>query len=253
MTDLAGRRAVVTGGGSGIGKAIAGTLGRAGASVTILGRNEERLRAAAAACGGLNHAPCDVTNPESVEAVFASLAAAGPIDILVNNAGAAQSAPFVKADLDHWDAMLGVNLMGVVHCMRAAAPDMRKRDYGRIVNIASTSGLRGYAYVSAYAAAKHAVIGLTRSVALEFAKTAVTVNSVCPGFTETELVEGSLDTIEKTTGRSREEAVEELVKYNPQGRLIDPDEVASAVLWLCSPEAKSITGQSIAVAGGEVM
>jgi NAD(P)-dependent dehydrogenase (short-subunit alcohol dehydrogenase family) len=142
--------------------------------------------------------------------------------------------------------------MGVVRSIQAALPSMKQRPYGRIVAIASTAGLKGYAYVSAYSAAKHAVIGLVRSLALELAQTRITVNAVCPGFTDTDLVDQSIDTIVKKTGRSREEAVAELAKHNPQGRLVSPAEVADTVLWLCGEGAGAVTGQAIAVAGGEI-
>ena len=164
----------------------------------------------------------------------------------------AESAPFAKSDAALFARMMDVNFMGVVHSIHAALPSMRTRPAGRIIAVASTAGLKGYAYVSAYVAAKHAVVGLVRALALELASTPITVNAVCPGFTDTDLVAGSIDNIMKKTGRSREQAVAELAKHNPQGRLVTPQEVADTVLWLCGTGASAVTGQAIAVAGGEV-
>jgi NAD(P)-dependent dehydrogenase (short-subunit alcohol dehydrogenase family) len=196
----------------------------------------------------------DVTDAEEARRAFEQAAASfGPIDILVNNAGQARSGLLHKAPDELWHQMLAVNLTGVYHGIRAALPGMLERGFGRIVNIASTSGLRGYPYVAAYCAAKHGVIGLTRALALEVAQRGVTVNAVCPGFTETALVEDAIANIRKVTGRSAEAAREALTRTNPQGRLIEPAEVAHTVAWLCLPGSESVTGQSIAVAGGEVM
>jgi NAD(P)-dependent dehydrogenase (short-subunit alcohol dehydrogenase family) len=183
----------------------------------------------------------------------ASRAERGALSILVNNAGQAESAPFRRTSAELWARMIAVNLTGTFHCTQAALSDLLTAPAGRIINIASTAGQRGYAYVSAYTAAKHGVVGLTRSLALELASSRVTVNAVCPGFTETELLQESLNTIVATTGRTEAAARAELVKTNPQGRLVQPDEVAAAVRWLCSEAARSVTGQCISVAGGEVM
>ena len=244
--------ALVTGGGRGIGRAIAAALVQAGATVTVLGRNRETLDSAVAAGAAHFAAVADVADQASVSAAVAEAASRQPVDILIANAGAAESAPFGKSEAALFRRMMDINFMGVVHAMQAVLPAMVERRRGRIVAVASTAGLKGYAYVSAYSAAKHAVIGLVRSLALETATSGVTVNAVCPGFTETDLLEGSIDNIMRKTGRSREQATADLAKHNPQGRLVAPSEVADAVLWLCGEGAGSVTGQAIAVAGGEV-
>jgi NAD(P)-dependent dehydrogenase (short-subunit alcohol dehydrogenase family) len=244
--------ALVTGGGRGIGRAIASAFVQSGATVTVLGRDRATLEAAVAAGAAHFAATADVADQAAVSAAIAQAAARQPIDILIANAGIAESAPFAKSDAALFARMMDVNFMGVVHAVQAALPSMKGRPYGRIVAVASTAGLKGYAYVSAYSAAKHAVIGLVRSLALELASTGVTVNAVCPGFTETDLVAGSIDNIMSKTGRSKEQAIAELASHNPQKRLIQPSEVADAVLWLCGEGAGAITGQAIAVAGGEV-
>lgn len=244
--------ALVTGGGRGIGRAIAASLVKAGANVTIMGRNRAVLDDVVAA-GDAHHAvAADVSDQAAMQAAISEAAKRQPIDILVANAGAAESAPFLKSDAALFQRMMDVNFMGVVHATHAVLPDMVARKSGRIIAVASTAGLKGYGYVSAYVAAKHAVVGLVRSLALEVATKNITVNAVCPGFTETDLLEGSIDNIMSKTGRTREQAIAELAKHNPQGRLVKPEEVADAVLWLCGAGAGSITGQSIAVAGGEV-
>lgn len=244
--------ALVTGGSRGIGRAIAAQLVRAGATVTVLGRERAALDEAIAAGDAHFADVADVADRAAVSAAIVKAAARQPIDILVANAGIAESAPFAKSDAALFKRMMDVNFMGVVHSIQATLPSMKSRSYGRIVVVASTAGLKGYAYVSAYSAAKHAVIGLVRSLALELASTPITVNAVCPGFTDTDLVAGSIDNIMKKTGRSHEQAAAEFAKHNPQGRLVTPDEVADTVLWLSSEGASAITGQAIAVAGGEV-
>jgi 3-hydroxybutyrate dehydrogenase len=245
-------QALVTGGGRGIGREIASVLTQAGATVTVLGRHRATLDEVVAAGAAHFAVVADVADQAAVNAAIAEASRRQPIDILIANAGIAESAPFAKSDAALFKRMMDVNFMGVVHTIQAVLPAMRDRRFGRIVAVASTAGLKGYAYVSAYSAAKHAVVGLVRSLALELATTGVTVNAVCPGFTDTDLVAGSIDTIMKKTGRSREQAVAELAKHNPQGRLVSPAEVADAVLWLCGEGAGAITGQAIAVAGGEV-
>jgi NAD(P)-dependent dehydrogenase (short-subunit alcohol dehydrogenase family) len=244
--------ALVTGGGRGIGREIASALTQAGCSVTILGRHRATLDETVAAGAAHFAVVADVADQAAVNAAIAEASARQPIDILIANAGAAESAPFAKSDAALFRRMMDLNFMGVVHTIQAVLPSLRDRPYGRIVAVASTAGLKGYAYVSAYSAAKHAVIGLVRSLALELATTQVTVNAVCPGFTDTDLVAGSIDNIMKKTGRSHAEAVAELAKHNPQRRLVTPSEVADAVVWLCGEGASAITGQAIAVAGGEV-
>jgi 3-hydroxybutyrate dehydrogenase len=243
---------LVTGGGRGIGRAIALALAQSGATVTVLGRDRATLEDAIAVGAAHFAEVADVADQAAVSAAISQAAARQPIDILIANAGTAESALFAKSDAALFRRMMDVNFMGVVHAVQAALPSMKGRPYGRIVAVASTAGLKGYAYVSAYSAAKHAVVGLVRSLALELANTSVTVNAVCPGFTETGLVAGSVDNIMSKTGRSREQAIAELAKHNPQGRLVQPSEVADTVLWLCGEDAGAITGQAIAVAGGEV-
>jgi NAD(P)-dependent dehydrogenase (short-subunit alcohol dehydrogenase family) len=248
---------LVTGAGTGIGAAIAALCAGAGARVSLVGRRRDPLAALQASLGpDRAHAVADfdVTDPDKIRAgVAAARRAFGPIDVLVNNAGEAPSAPFTKTDLATWNRVLSVNLTGVYLVTKEIVPDMIEKRAGRVINIASTAGLVGYAYVSAYVAAKHGVIGLTRSLALEFARARITVNAVCPGYTETPMFERAVANIVAKTKRSADEARAALAASNPQGRVVTPQEVAETVLWLASSAARSITGQAIAVAGGEVM
>jgi NAD(P)-dependent dehydrogenase (short-subunit alcohol dehydrogenase family) len=256
---LAGRHAVVTGGGSGIGGAIADALARLGADVTIMGRRMPVLEAHAATLARrhgtqIEAVALDLARQESVAAVFrVASERLGHPAILVNNAGVAKAAPFSKTDPALWQEVIDIDLTGAYLCIRETMRHMIKNGYGRIVNIASTAGLTGYPYVAAYCAAKHGLIGLTRALAREAARTAVTVNAVCPGYTDTAIVEDAVTSITAKTGRAREQALAELVAHNPQGRLILPAEVAETVGWLCLSSSASITGQSIVVAGGELM
>jgi 3-hydroxybutyrate dehydrogenase len=252
--DLSGRHAVVTGGGRGIGAAVASALAAAGAKLTLMGRTLGPLQEKAAALPAAQAISCDVTDEPGVAAAFAKATEAfGPVAILINNAGAAASAPLARTSLALFRQMLDVNLVGTFLCIRAVLPNMLGAGFGRIVNVASVAGLRGAPYITAYAAAKHGVIGLTRALALETASKGITVNAVCPTYTDTNMAHSAIANIVEKTGRSAAEAEAALVGKNPQGRLIRPDEVASTVLWLCAPGTEAITGQAIAIAGGEVM
>jgi NAD(P)-dependent dehydrogenase (short-subunit alcohol dehydrogenase family) len=251
MDTLKGKHAVVTGASRGIGLAIAQRLLAHGARVTLMARDAAGLEAAAGGIGGgVAWQTVDVSDPFSVAAAFAR---AGAADILVNNAGQAASSSFMRTDAELWQRMLDVNLTGAYHCIQAALPAMLDAGWGRIVNVASTAGLTGYRYVAAYCAAKHGLVGLTRALALELAAKGITVNAVCPGYTETDIVQEAVANIVRKTGRSAEQARAELAAGNPQGRLVQPDEVAHAVAMLCMPAAAAMNGQAIAVAGGEVM
>jgi NAD(P)-dependent dehydrogenase (short-subunit alcohol dehydrogenase family) len=238
---LQGKAALVTGGGSGIGAACAAALTRAGAKVTVLGRREAKLAEVVARGDAAALVAADIT----------ALPALPAFDILVNAAGAAESAPFLKTDAALFERMWRVNVMGAVAVTQALLPPMLAAGDGRVVHIASTAALKGYAYVSAYVAAKHALLGLTRALAQEVAAKGVTVNAVCPGFTDTDIVAESIATIMAKTGRDEAAARAELAKHNPQKRLVRPEEVAEAVLMLCLPGAAAINGQAIAVDGGE--
>lgn len=255
--QLTGKHALVTGGSRGIGLEIARQLLAQGARVTLVGRDTAALVEAAASLNDAENVTTvtfDVADAQAVADGFARAAAHfGPVDILVNNAGQAGAAPFMKTDDALWQRMLDVNLTGAYHCLQAALPDMVQAGWGRVVNIASTAGLTGYRYVSAYCAAKHGLVGLTRALALELATSGVTVNAVCPGFTDTDMASQAVGNIMSKTGRSEEQARSALAAGNPQQRLVQPAEVAHAVVWLCMPQSSAMNGQSVAVAGGEVM
>jgi NAD(P)-dependent dehydrogenase (short-subunit alcohol dehydrogenase family) len=249
------RHALITGGGRGIGAAIARRLAADGMRLTMTGRDGAALQAFADTLPTDTLAVAgDVSDAAQVAAVFAAARARfGPVQVLVNNAGQAATAPLHKTDDALWARMLAVNLTGTFLCTREALADMRAAGAGRIVNVASTAGQRGYAYCSAYAAAKHGVIGLTRSLALEVARQGITVNAVCPGFADTDIVADAVAAVVQRGGRSAEQARAEFTRHNPQGRLVQPDEVAALVAWLCSDAAASVHGQSLSVSGGEVM
>ena len=253
---LAGRHAVVTGASRGIGAVIAAVLAGDGVCVSLLGRDAGNLQRVSDDLGGKGRAfpiVADLTDPPSVQSAFAAARTHfGPVHLLINNAGQAASAKFTDTDEALWSRLFAVNLTGTYLATRQAVPDMLAEGFGRIVNIASTAGLRGAAYISAYASSKHAVIGLTRSLALEYASRNITVNAVCPGFVDTDIVKEAIANIKSKTGRSDSEALAALVATNPQRRLVEPREVADTVMWLCRPGSESVTGQSIVLAGGEV-
>ncbi len=227
------KHAVVTGGNRGIGEAVVQALQGAGFRTTVMSRSSG----------------VDVTDAAAVADAFAALDA--PVDVLVNNAGIAPSTPFSRMDESHWHDTFAVNVHGAFYCTRAVLPALAKRGGGRVINIASTAGLKGYGYVAAYVASKHALVGLTRALAAEYAASDVTINAICPGFAETDLLRASLDNIIDKTGRDEAEARAALASSNPQGRFIEPEEVAAAVLWLVSDAARSVTGQCISISGGE--
>lgn len=254
---LRGCRALITGGGRGIGLAIASRFDAMGLELTLVGRDGATLdRAVAGLAHGDRHltVTCDVGDEAAVDDMFAMLGSRRRLpQILVNNAGSASSARVADTSSVTWNEMLRVNLTGVFHCTRAALPGFAAMPFARIVNIASTAALIGYPNVAAYCAAKHGVIGFTRALALEVARSGITVNAVCPGYTETAIVEQAIESIVETTGRSLADARDMLLRRNPQRRLVSPDEVAATVAWLCLPESQSINGQAISLSGGEVM
>ena len=255
-TTLAGKHAVVTGASRGIGAVIAGALVAQGMRVSLLGRDAAALGRVRDDLGGAARATAVTTDIGDSASVHAAFAAArgnfGPVELLINNAGQAASAKFTDTDEALWHRLMAVNLTGTYLCSRQAIPDMLQTGFGRIVNVASIAGLRGAPYISAYATSKHAVIGLTRSLALEYAARNITVNAVCPGYVDSDIVKNAVANIMGKTGRSESEALATLVATNPQRRLIEPQEVADTVLWLCRPGAESVTGQSIVLCGGEV-
>ena len=252
------RRAFITGAGTGIGRAAALALAGAGYAVCLAGRREAPLATLSQALADLGyessvHAGFDVTSLEAVKTGVEAALRDGEVAVLVNCAGEAPSASFERTSPELWGRTLAVNLTGAMLVTQALLGSIRRAGRGRVINVASTAGLIGYPYVTAYCAAKHGLIGLTRALALELARTDVTVNAVCPGFTDTDLVGEAVRTISARTGRSVDEARAALVRSNPQGRLVTPEEVASAIVWLASPGASAINGQAVPVAGGEVM
>ncbi len=250
---LQGRHALVTGGGRGIGRAVAAALTRAGAAVTVMGRAEAPLREAVTAGDAAGFVIADVTDAEAVERGVKSAAVArGAVDILIANAGAAESAPFMQTDPGSFRRLFDVNVMGTVHAIRAVLEGMTARGFGRIVAISSTAGLRGGAYITAYAASKHALNGLVSSLALETVKQGVTVNAVCPTYVDTDMARTAVEHVVKKTGRTPEQALAGILKDLPLGRLVRPEEVAAAVVYLCSPDAAAVTGTTLAIAGGEM-
>lgn len=257
-TNLAGRVALITGGGQGIGAVCAKALAEAGAAVAITSRSLDKLEPIAAALreGGARAIAIagDVRERQQVQALVQQVEAAlGPVDILVANAGVAASAPFLKTDDALWEQVLSTNLNGTFYCMQAVLGKMIERKWGRIINVASDAGKVGFQYTSAYCASKHAVVGLTRAVALEVAQKGVTVNAICPGFVETQMTEDSIRNIVQKSKRTPEQARAYLESLSPQGRIFQPDEVAALALFLCSEGARGIHGQSIPLDGGSVM
>jgi len=254
-TQLAGLHAVVTGASRGIGAVIAASLAAEGVRVSLFGRDTASLGRVARELGDPSALALttDVTDSTSIRSAFAAARERfGPVQVLINNAGQAASAKFTETDEALWNRLLAVNLNGTYLCSRQAVPDMLQAGFGRIVNVASIAGLRGAPYISAYVSSKHAVIGLTKSLALEYATRNITVNAVCPGYVDTDIVKSAVANIKAKTGRSHSEALAALVATNPQRRLIEPREVADTVMWLCRPGSESVTGQSIVLAGGEV-
>lgn len=253
MSSLNGKHALVTGGGTGIGAAVALALCDQGAKVTITGRRPEPLADIAGRAKGIAVAPGDVTDPASVASMTETARAEhGPIDILIANAGGAEAAPFQHTSQDLWDSLIAVNLTGAFLCAKAVVPDMLERGWGRLVFVSSTAGLEGQAYVAAYCAAKHGVVGLARALSCEYAKSGITANALCPGFAETDLLHRSIDNIVSKTGRSEEQARASLQATNPHGKFIQPEEVADAAVWLCGDGAAPVNGQAIALAGRDV-
>ncbi|MGY6535126.1 MAG: SDR family NAD(P)-dependent oxidoreductase [Pararhodobacter sp.] len=246
MTDLSGKRVLITGGGTGTGADLARGFHAAGAEVVIAGRRAAPLQAVADRLPGARLVTADVTDEASITAMFAE---AGPLDVVIANAGASVSAPFARTTLEDWNAMLAVNLTGVFLTLREGLRQFT--GWGRLISVASTAGLKGYAYVAPYTAAKHGVVGLTRALAQEVARKPITVNALCPGFLDTEMTDRSIANIMEKTGKSRDAALAALTATNPQRRLIRPEEVTAAALWLCGPGSEGLNGQVISIAGGE--
>jgi 3-hydroxybutyrate dehydrogenase len=245
--ELNGKTALITGGGSGLGADLARGFAAAGATVWIAGRRADPLRAVAGD-GPIRWVTADVTSETDVAAMFD---AAGTPEIVIANAGASESAPFDRTALDAWERMLAVNLTGVFLTLREGYRRLKAAPWGRLIAVASTAGLKGYPYVAPYAAAKHGVVGLVKSVALEAARSGVTVNALCPGFLDTEMTERSVANIMEKTGMDADAARASLEKMSPQRRLIRPEEVTAAALWLCAPGSEGVTAQAISISGGE--
>ncbi|HUH04886.1 MAG TPA: SDR family NAD(P)-dependent oxidoreductase [Kofleriaceae bacterium] len=250
---LQGRTALVTGGGRGIGEAIARRLAAMGARVGVTGRTRGEIDAVAAALGGVA-LRADFADRESVDAMLRELPTAlGPIDILVNNAGIAESAPLRRASDEMWDRTLEINVTAAFRITRALVPAMIEAGWGRVVNLASNAGVSGYRYSTAYCASKHALVGLTRALAVDLAPTGVTINAVCPGWVDTQMLAEAVDRIARKTGRSEDQARASLAEMSPQGRVVSPDEVAHLVASLCAEEARSIHGQALVIDGGAIL
>jgi len=252
--ELTGKHVVITGGGRGIGAAIADALSAAGANVTIMGRNGQLLEDKAKTLERCHAVPCDVTDEALVTTAFAqAVRKYGPVDILVNNAGAAVSLPFKKTDRAHVQNMLDVNLIGPYLCIQAVLQEMIDKGAGRIITVASTAALKGYGYVTAYSAAKHGVLGLTRALARELVEYNITVNAVCPGYVDTPMTQRNIVNIAARTGMAEDQVREHMAKTTPQQRLFEPEEVAAVTLFLAQDIAKGITGQAINVDGGALL
>lgn len=250
---MSGKHAFITGGGSGIGLAAARALAATGARLTLVGRSIDKVKAAAEEFDDAHAVACDVTDELSVKTAFSEARDRyGSVDILINNAGQAPSAPFKKTDLAFWNNVLAVNLTGAFLCTHAALPDMLDAKWGRIVNIGSVCSLKGYAYVTAYCASKHGLLGFTRALAHETAKAGVTVNCVCPGYVDTPIITESVERITAKTSLNEAEAHQSLIQFNPQGRIITPDEVAAAIAYLCSDAAAATNGAALPITGGEI-